>query len=102
MPNWCCSLGNWRSRIEWPWFSLGWSFLSWICEAALASLARLLFSIDDADRIFGGGICCISSMISNSSWIGPVTLVMTGVLSVMLFGGMISDLLLFIGWCRLG
>lgn len=50
----------------------------------------------------GGGICCISSSISNSSWTGPVTSVMTGVRLVMLFGGMISDRLLFIGWCKLG
>ena len=71
----------------------------------------------------------MSSSISNSSWIGPVTSVMIGawlpmlvwamkvrlllgggvegsvkgdVRFLLVFGGMTSDRLLFIGWCRLG
>lgn len=44
----------------------------------------------------------MSSLISNSSLIGSVTSVMTGVRCLMLFGGMMSDRLLFIGWCKFG
>ena len=71
----------------------------------------------------------MSSSISNSSWTGPVTSVMIGgwlpmlvwamkvrlllggggegsvrsdVRFLLVFGGMTSDRLLFIGWCRLG
>ena len=72
----------------------------------------------------------MSSSISNSSWIGPDTSVMIGawlpmlvwatkvlrllvrgdvdgsvrndVWFLLVFGGMTSDRLLFIGWCRLG
>ena len=72
----------------------------------------------------------MSSSISNSSWVGPVTSVMIGawlpmlvawamkvrlllgggvegsvrsdVRFLLVFGGMTSDRLLFIGWCKLG